>query len=272
MVEDGCKIALYALTKISIYDLVCDYEERIEYLKTPRGIFEYFVERLLDQGMRPKHFERVIKWLKKEGLMDYFNLVFKLKVDPEALEKELRQALTSAGCRGANINPGAKAIKDAVERVEKEYDGNFHNIYNYAVKKFGDDGAKIANEVWEHLKDFYWFKDKKAGVFLRDVVKFKIWHVSLKDIKIMPDTRIRRVLHKLKLVKDPSNIQEVFIAGDSLAKEISSLVGIETTPSEIDLALWNIGDEKICGKRETYCKVCPLNFCCPSSKIRHQNR
>jgi hypothetical protein len=268
MIENGCEIALYALTKMSIYNLICDYEERINYLKTPRGIFEYFIERLLDQGMRPKHFERVIEWLKKEGLMDYYSLVFKLKVDPDALEKELRHALTSAGCRGANINPGAKAIKNAVEKVEKEYEGTLHNIYNYAVKKFKGNRTKIANDVWQRLNDFFWFKDKKAGVFLRDIVKFKIWDVSLKDVKIMPDTRVRRVLHKLKLVRDPNNIDDVFNAGDRLAKEISSLVGIEIAPSEIDLALWNIGDEKICGERETHCEVCPLNFCCPSSNIK----
>jgi len=43
---------------------------------------------------------------------------------------------------------------------------------------------------------------------------------------------------------------------------------LNIAPLKLDVALWTIGANEICGKRKANHDKCPLKSCCPSSKIK----
>jgi thermostable 8-oxoguanine DNA glycosylase len=200
---------------------------------------------------------RVMPRLKEAGYLNYSNLLAKLS-DPERLRGELIEALGSSGYRMKN--KGAKAIVKAVEVVSRRYGGDIHNIYRYANQKH-DDKLKVAEEVWLELTkrgEFYWMGDKKAGVFLRDMVGYGVWDVPLEPIPPPVDVRVRRVLERLQLVKDGNDVEECRDAVLSLASELN------IAPLELDVTLWIVGDENACGIKKPKHDRCPLKLYCPS--------
>ena len=122
--------------------------------------------------------------------------------DVNKLQKELEEALGKSGHR-MKIE-GAKAIIKAVNVIGKDYNHNIHNIYNYAFQKYGNNENKVAEEIWANLtqrKKFFWMGEKKAAIFLRDIVGFDVWNIPLNSIPPPIDVRVRRVLERLQLVK-----------------------------------------------------------------------
>lgn len=219
----------------------------LAFWKWPKGVQVTTETILLDQGLRPIHLDRLLDRLRAGGWLGYHVLVE--KAEAGALEGELKEALRKAGSRYRE-NP-SKAVTRAVLLVEKSYEGDINNVYRY---------AKSPNEVWENLLEFYWFGEKKAGVFLRDMVKFGVWDVDLADLPIPSDTRVRRLLHLLGLIRDPNKLKAVKEAAKRLAESA------HLTPLELDLALWALGDEDLCGERKAHCDICPLGLDCPSAE------
>jgi len=103
----------------------------------------------------------------------------------------------------------------------------------------------------------YWYGTKKAGVFIRELVTQGLWDLPLELTPIPPDSRVRRVLYRLGLVKDRNDFKEI----EAAAKELAEKAKI--SPLDLDCVLWTIGDETICGERKTFCEKCPLDFACP---------
>ena len=87
-------------------------------------------------------------------------------------------------------------------------------------------------------------------MFIREMVVKGLWNLCLETIPIPPDSRVRRVLFRLGLEKDRTDLKEV----ERVAKELSDRAKI--TPLDIDCVLWTIGDETICGERRTFCEKC----------------
>jgi len=253
---------LRALSKIVLHDWYSG--TKTEKLKTPQGIFEWFVACLLDQSVRPEHLFRVLEGLRRRDLLNYEKLLTLLATDPDKLKHDLREALSSYRFP----NRATKGIVINVERIEKEYEGNLHNIYTFSLEHnlASDDDVittleKISLEVWKRVNDLYWFGTKKAGIFVRDMVVQGLWTLSLEVIPIPPDRRVRRVMFRLGLVKDRNNFKEVEQAAKKLTKEA------KITSLDLDCVLWTIGDESICGERKPQCERCPLDFYCPRCGI-----
>ena len=97
---------------------------------------------------------------------------------------------------------------------------------------------------------------KKAAVFIKDLVNLGVWPLSVEEIPIPPDSRVRRVLFRLGLVKDRNDFKEVEQAAKKLAKEA------KITPLDLDCVLWTVGDSAICGEKRASCDKCPLDFYC----------
>lgn len=175
--------------------------------------------------------------------MDYETLKYILTSDPAKLKTDLREALKSYRFP----NKATKAILFNVEKIKREYEGNLHNILHF---------SKDTSEVWKRINDFYWYGTKKASVFIRELVTQGLWPLTLEEIPIPPDTRVRRVLFRLGLVKDRNDLKEVQQVARVLSKEakISCL--------DLDCVLWGVGDEELCGERKAFCEKCPLeDFC-----------
>ena len=253
---------LRALSKIVLHDWYSG--TKTEKLKTAQGIFEWFVACLLDQSVRPEHHFRVVDGLRRNGWLNYKNLSNLIGLDPTKLKRDLREALKSYRFP----NKATKAILTNIEKIEKEYKGNLHNIYTFSIEdNLGskDDVIttleKISLEVWRRTNDLYWFGTKKAGIFIRDMVVQGLWTLSLEVIPIPPDSRVRRVLYRLGLVKDRNDFKQVEQAAKKLTKEA------KITSLDLDCVLWTIGDESICGERKPQCERCPLDFYCPRCGI-----
>jgi len=234
---------------------------KTEKLKTPQGIFEWFAACLLDQSVRPEHLFRVLDGLRRSGLLDYKTLI---RTNESKLKTDLREALSSYRFP----NKATKAILTNIKKIEKEYEGNLHNIYTFSLEHnlASDDDAittleKISLEVWKRVNDLYWFGTKKAGIFVRDLVVQGLWTLSLEVIPIPPDSRVRRVMFRLGLVKDRNDFKQVEQAAKKLTKEA------KITSLDLDCVLWTVGDESICGERKASCERCPLDFYCPRCGI-----
>jgi thermostable 8-oxoguanine DNA glycosylase len=266
LLQEGLKQALYSACKSIWFDWyvwhpICKFKEHSKWLKTAQGAFEWFTQCLLDEGIRTDILQsRVVPKLREAGYLDYHKLVTRLS-DPENFEKELVEVLGKAGHKMKY--EGAKAIVRAVEVISKKFENNIHNIYNYALQKHRKDRYKVAEEVYLSLtrSEFYWMKEKKAGIFLRDMVGYGVWDMALQPIPPAVDTRVRRVLERLQLVNNRNNVRECRDAILSLASELN------LTPIELDVALWTIGDEKICGEKKPKHDRCPLNLSCPSVSL-----
>ena len=175
-------------------------------------------------------------------MLDYEKLIFYIK--NEKLKTDLEEALKHYRYH----NRGTKAILVNLGKISRDYKGNLHNILHF---------SKDTAEVWERVNKFYWFGTKKSGVFIRELVNLGLWPLTVEEIPIPPDSRVRRVLFRLGLVKDRNDLKEI----ECVAKELAEKAGI--TPLDLDCVLWTVGDETICGERKTSCEKCPLDFCCP---------
>ena len=190
--------------------------------------------------------------LRKGGWLDYARLSKYILADPAKLEADLREALKSYRFP----NRAVKAILVNLEKIEKEYQGNLHNIYSSAKEQFGEDSEKVTLEVWKRVNDMYWYGTKKAGVFVRELITQGLWDLPLELIPIPPDSRVRRVMFRLGLVKDRNDFKEIETAAKQLAKKA------KITPLELDCTLWTLGAESLCGERKKHCERCPLDFYC----------
>ena len=177
--------------------------------------------------------------------MDYENLI---RYNKSKLKTDLREALKSY----RYFNRATKAILVNLEKINTEYKGNLHNILHF---------SKDTAEVWERLNDFYWFGVKKSGLFIKDLVNLGVWDLSVEQIPIPPDSRVRRVLFRLGLVKNRDDLKEVELVARVLSKEA------KITPLDLDCVLWTVGDSAICGERKPQCERCPLDFYCPRCGI-----
>jgi len=209
---------------------------KAEKLKTPQGIFELFVSCLLNQSVTPEHYFRVVNSLRRNGWLNYEKL---LTTDPT----DLKEALSSYRFP----NKATKAIFLNVEKIERDYEGNLHNVYLFSEKDI--------MEVWKRMNEFYWFGVKKSAVFLRPLVSEGLWKLNLEEIPMPPDSRIRRVMFRLGLIKDRRNFKEV----QQVARKLSKKAKI--TPLDLDCVLWRIGE--ICRERKLLCEKCALDFYCP---------
>ena len=192
--------------------------------------------------------------------MDYESTSNLILINPTKLEQDLREALKSY----RYPNKATKAILANVEKIKDEYEGNLHNIYTLSVENnlgtpnnVAETLKKISLEVWRRVNDFYWYGSKKAGVFIRELVTQGLWNLSLEDIPIPADSRVRRVLFRLGLVEERNNLKEV----EEAARELSKKAKI--TSLDLDYVLWFVGDEQICGERKALCGRCPLEVFCP---------
>lgn len=219
---------------------------KTEILKTPQGIFEWFVSCLLDQSVNVAHLLQTLNNLRRNGFMDYENLLNLIGLDPTKLKHDLGEALKSY----RYPNRATKAIVVNIEKIEREYKGNLHNILHF---------SKDTPEVWERVNDLYWFGVKKSGVFIRELVNRGLWTLNVEEIPIPPDSRIRRVLYRLGLVKDRNDLKEVEQAAKKLSKDA------KITSLDLDCVLWLVGDERICGERKVFCEKCPLDTFCPNA-------
>ena len=209
---------------------------KVEKLKTAQGIFEWFVMCLLNQNVTREQYFRVVNTLRRNGWLNYEKI---LTIYPT----DLRQALSSFRFP----NKATKAIFTNVEKIQQDYEGNLHNVYLFSEKD--------TLEVWKRMNEFYWFGVKKSAVFLRPLVIEGLWELDLKEIPMPPDSRIRRVMFRLGLIKDRKNFKEV----QQVARELSSRAKI--TPLDLDCVLWRIGE--ICRERKLLCEKCALDFYCP---------
>lgn len=214
---------------------------KTEKLKTREGIFQWFLSCLLDQGVNVSHLLQTLNKLRAKGLLDYENLII---YNERKLKRDLREALKSYRMP----NRATKAIVVNIEKIEKEYKGNLHNILSF---------SKNSLEVWERVNDFYWFGVKKSGIFIRELVNRGVWSLTVEEIPIPPDSRVRRVLFRLGLIKDRNDLKEVEQAARGLSKEV------KITSLDLDCVLWVVGDDKICGQRKASCEKCPLEDYCP---------
>jgi endonuclease III len=90
------------------------------------------------------------------------------------------------------------------------------------------------------------------------MIGYGVWDTSLEPIPPAIDSRVRRVLERLQLVKNRNNLKECRDAILNLASETN------LSPIELDVALWTIGDESICRKKKPRHDACPLKLSCPS--------
>jgi len=104
------------------------YTNKSVSLKTAQGIYEWFVTCLLDQSVNPEHHFRTVNGLRKGGWLKYDDLRSIFDKDRSKLETDLREALKSYRFP----NRATKAILTNLEKIEKEYAGNLHNIYSLA--------------------------------------------------------------------------------------------------------------------------------------------
>jgi endonuclease III len=221
------------------------YSDKRGQLKTPQGIWEWFVTCLLDQSVtREQHFRTMSK-LKTNGWLDYHRLQQLMINDESKLEQDLRGVLSSYRFP----NKATKAILTNLKKIDHDYDGSLHNLYFLSQK----DTA----EVWKRLNDLYWFGTKKACVFIREMITQGLWELDLGTLPIPPDSRVRRVLFQLGLIKDRNDLKEVEQVSKTLAKKAL------LTSLDLDYVLWTVGDPKICGERKAECRRCPLEEYCP---------
>ena len=215
-------------------------------LKSQQGIFEWFITCLLDQSVNPTILTQTVESLRKSDLMDYGTLKNFLELDPTKLEQDLQEALKHYRYH----NRATKAILVNLEKINREYKGNLHNILHF---------SKDTTEVWERLNNFFWFGTKKSALFIMNLVNLGVWDLSVEEIPIPPDSRVRRVLFRLGLVKDRNDLKEVEQAARELAKKakISCL--------DLDCVLWTVGNGSICGERKSSCEKCPLEDYCPKA-------
>ena len=232
--KQGFLVCLRALAKMVQHMSYSDI--KVEKLKTPEGIFELFVMCLLNQNVTREQYFRVVNALRRNGWLNYEKI---LTIQPS----DLRQALSSFRFP----NKATKAIFTNVEKIERDYEGNLHNVYLFSKKD--------TLEVWKRMNEFYWFGVKKSAVFLRPLVTEGLWKLDLKEIPMPPDSRIRRVLFRLGLLKNRNDFREV----QQVARELSSKAKI--TPLDLDCVLWRIGE--ICRERKVLCEKCALDFICP---------
>ena len=254
-------ICLRALAKLVQHQW---YTNKSEQLKTPQGIFVWFVTCLLDQSITPEQHFRVVDGLRKNGWLKYTKLQTLLATEPDKLQNDLREALSSYRFP----NKATKAILTNVKKIQKEYEGNLHNIYTFSVEdnlksadSVIDTLEKISLEVWKRVNNLYWFGPKKAGIFIRELVTQGLWTLTMDAIPIPADSRVRRVLFRLGFVKNRDDLKEVEQAARVLSKEA------KITSLDLDCVLWTIGDESICGERKPFCEKCPLDFYCPMCGI-----
>ena len=181
--------------------------------------------------------------LMKHGFLNYNKLQSLLATEPDKLEHDLKEVLKSY----RYFNRARKAILVNLEKINREYKGNLHNILHF---------SKDTAEVWERVNSFYWFGVKKSGLFIKDLVNLGVWDLSVEEIPIPPDSRVRRVLYRLGLVKNRDDLKEVEVVARKLSKEakISSL--------DLDCVLWTVGDNRICRERKAECGRCPLEVFC----------
>jgi len=219
------------------------YSDKSEQLKTAEGIFDWFITTLLDQSITPEQHFRTVNGLRKSGWMNYETLINLLRSEPDKLKTDLREALKSYRFP----NRAVKAIILNVEKIQREYEGNLHNIFHF---------SKDTSEVWRRINNFYWFKTKKAGVFIRELASQGLWKLDMSAVPIPPDSRVRRVLFRLGFVKNRNDVKEIAEAAKKLSKEA------KITPLDLDCVLWAVGD--ICEEGKPICGKCPLDFYCPS--------
>jgi len=186
---------------------------------------------------------QTVEKLRKHYFLNYTKLQSRLATDKAKLEGDLKEALSSYRYH----NRAVKAILVNLEHIIRDYKGNLHNILSF---------SRDTAEVWERVNSFYWFGTKKSGVFIRELVNRGLWPLSVEEIPIPPDSRVRRVLFRLGLVKNRDDLKEV----QEVASELSRKAGI--TPLDLDCVLWTVGDESICGERRTSCEKCPLDYYC----------
>ena len=229
----GFLVCLRALAKMVQHMSYSDI--KVERLKTSQGIFEWFVMCLLNQNVTREQYFRVVNTLRRNGWLNYEKI---LTIHPT----DLRQALSSFRFP----NKATKSIFLNVEKIERDYEGNLHNVYLFSEK----DTLK----VWGCMNEFYWFGVKKSAVFLRPLVSEGLWKLDLKEIPMPPDSRIRRVMFRLGLIKDRRNFKEV----QQVARELSKKAKI--TPLDLDCVLWRIGE--ICRERKWLCEKCALDCYC----------
>ena len=237
---------LRALARIVLHLSYSDLP-KIAKLKSSQGIFEWFITCLLDQSVNPTILTQTVERLRKSGLLDYEPLENSLSVDPTKLEHDLREALKSYRYH----NRATKAILVNLEKINREYEGNLHNILHF---------SKDTSEVWERVNKFYWFGVKKSALFIMNLVNLGVWSLSVEEIPIPPDSRVRRVLFRLGLVKDRNDLKEV----EQAARELSKKAKISCL--DLDCVLWTVGNGSICGERKPSCEKCPLEDYCPNAK------
>lgn len=93
------------------------YSNQSVKLKTPQGIFDWFITCLLDQSVNPEHHFRTVNGLRKGGWLDYDYLKSVLDKDRAKLEAGLQEALKSYRFP----NRATKAILTNLEKIGKEY-------------------------------------------------------------------------------------------------------------------------------------------------------
>ena len=238
-------VCLRALTRMVQHVWYSDLT-KTESLKSQQGIFEWFMSCLLDQGVNVAHLLQTVNNLRTHDLLDYDHLKYILDANPTKLKHDLRETLSSYRMP----NRATRAIIINIEKIDKEYKGNLHNILSF---------SKNSTEVWERVNDLYWFGVKKSGIFIRELVNRGVWSLTVEEIPIPPDSRVRRVLFRLGLVKDRNDLKEVEQAARKLSKEA------KITSLDLDCVLWVVGDDKICGQRKASCDKCPLEDYCPNA-------
>ena len=240
-------VCLRALSRI-VLQISYTNSKKTNALKTQQGIYQWFVSCLLDQSVNATILKQTVENLRARGLLDYDQLQYILADDPTKLKQDLREALKSY----RYFNRATKAILFNLKKIHTEYKGNLHNILHF---------SKTPAEVWERVNKFYWFGVKKSGLFIKDLVNLGVWDLSVEQIPIPPDSRVRRVLFRLGLVKKRDDLKEVELVAKVLSKEA------KITPLDLDCVLWTVGDDRICGERKASCVRCPLEQFCPRCGI-----
>ena len=233
-------VCIHALSRI-VLQISYTNSKKTNSLKTQQGIFEWFISCLLDQSVNPTILHQTVESLRTSGLLDYETLI---STNESKLKTDLGEALKHYRYH----NRAVKAFLVNLEKISQEYKGNLHNILHF---------SKDSAEVWERVNKFYWFGVKKSGLFIKDLVNLEVWPLSVEQIPIPPDSRVRRVLYRLGLVKNRDDLKEV----EQAAKKLSKEAGI--FPLDLDCVLWTVGDDRICGERKMSCEKCPLEQYCP---------
>ena len=125
---------LRALSRIIRHISYSDYPKTAK-LRTSQGIFEWFITCLLDQSVNTTILSQTVERLRARGLLDYEKLENSLTLEPTKLEQDLQEALKHYRYH----NRAVKAILVNLEKINRDYKGNLHNILHF---------SKDTTEVW----------------------------------------------------------------------------------------------------------------------------